>query len=105
CGLAPAQELVTLAVAFVFDFNVTLDGVRGTEVVDLNRVVDDEFCGCQWVDQFWVTTKVYDGFTHGGQVNDTGNAGEVLHQNAGRSELNFGVWLSGRIPVGQGLDL
>ena len=40
--LAPAQELVALAVALEFDLDVPREGVSRAEVVDLHRVVDDE---------------------------------------------------------------
>src|SRR5699024_7471527 len=97
--------LITLTVSLIFDFDVTFDGVRGAKVIDLYRVVNNQFGWCQWVDQLGVSTQVHNGFTHRSQVNNTGNTSEVLHQDASRSELNFGVGLSGRIPVGQGLDL
>ena len=40
--LAPAQELVALAVALVFELDVLLEGAGAAEVVDHHRVVDDE---------------------------------------------------------------
>ncbi|CAB4918241.1 unannotated protein [freshwater metagenome] len=42
CALAPAQELVTLTVAFVLELDVALLGIGGTEEVRDDGVVDDE---------------------------------------------------------------
>src|SRR5699024_11673779 len=42
-GLSPPQELVALTVTLIFNFNVSLNGIWGTKVVDLNRVVDHQF--------------------------------------------------------------
>ena len=41
-GLAPAQELVALAVALVLELDVALEGVRAAEDVGDDRVVDDQ---------------------------------------------------------------
>src|SRR5690606_23542695 len=48
-GLSPAEELVALTVAFIFDFNVALEGLGITEYVHDDGVVNDEFGGCQRV--------------------------------------------------------
>ena len=44
-ALAPAQELVALTVAFVFDVDVALKRVRLSEQISDHRVVDHELCG------------------------------------------------------------
>jgi hypothetical protein len=44
-GLAPAQELVALAVALELELGVPLEGVAQAELVDLDRVVDHELGG------------------------------------------------------------
>ena len=41
-GLAPAQELVALAVALVLELDVALEGVGAAEDVGDDRVVDDQ---------------------------------------------------------------
>src|SRR5690606_39142964 len=104
-SLAPAQELVTLAVALVLDLHVALDGAFETEGVDLHGVVDNHFSRCQRVNAGWVTAEVLDGLAHGCQVNDTRHTGEVLHQHTCRGELDFGVRLSRCIPLTQCIDV
>ena len=58
----------------------------GAEVVDHDRVVDDQVDGDQRVDLGGVGAERGHGVAHGGQVDHGGNAGEVLHQDAGRTE-------------------
>ena len=48
--LAPAQELVALAVALVLDLDVALEGVLGAEQVGDDGVVDDQLGGRERVD-------------------------------------------------------
>jgi hypothetical protein len=104
-SLAPTQELVTLAVALVFDLHVALKRAGVAEGIDLHGVVDDHLSRSQRVDALGVAAEVLDGFTHGGKVNHTGNPGEVLHDDSGRGELDLGVWLGIRVPAGQGADV
>ena len=56
------------------------------EVVDHDRVVDDQIDRHQRVDLGGVGAQGAHGVAHGGQVDHGGNAGEVLHQDAGRTE-------------------
>src|SRR5690606_2603037 len=80
-SLAPAQELVALAVALIFEFDVTLEGVLGTEQVCNDRVINHELCRSERIDLRRVPPEFSNGLTHRGEVNDAGNAGEVLHNN------------------------
>src|SRR5699024_9775267 len=105
CLGAPTQELVTLLVALVLDLNVLLECVWAAEGLDDDGVVDDHLSWVQWVDLIRVATEGLDGFAHGCQVNNAGDAGEVLHQHAGRGELDLNAWISRCIPVGDGLDV
>lgn len=81
-GLAPAQELVALAVAAVLQLDVLLERVVGAELVGDDGVVDDQLGRGQRVDLGRVAAELLHGLTHGGEVDDTGHAGEVLHDHA-----------------------
>ena len=105
CGLSPAQELVALAVALVLDLDVSLECVLRTEQVGDDRVVYDEFSGREWVDLGRVATELGDGLAHGREVDDAGDAGEVLHDDAGGGELDLGVRLRGRNPAADRPDV
>ena len=46
------------------------------------------------------------GVAHGGEIDDGGNAGEVLHQHAGRAEGDLDLGLALVLePAGEGLDV
>ena len=82
-GLAPLEEGVALAVALELERGVGVVGVGGAELVDLDGVVDDELGGLEGVDFVGVAAEGAHGVAHGGEVDDGGNAGEVLHEDAG----------------------
>jgi hypothetical protein len=103
--LTPAEELVPLAVALVLDLDVALEGVLGAEQVGDDRVVDHHLGRRQRVDPLGVAAEGLDGLAHGGEVDDAGDAGEVLHHHAGRRELDLGARLSIGIPCPERLDL
>ena len=98
-ALAPAQELVALAVALVLDLDVALEGLGRAEDVGDHRVVDDQLGRGERVDLLRVAAELGHGLAHGGEVDDAGNAGEVLHHHAGRGELDLLVGLGRRVPV------
>ena len=79
--------------------------VGAAEHVEDHRVVDDHLGGGQRVDLVGVAAEVGDGLTHGGEVDDAGHAGEVLHDHAGRGELDLDARVGRRIPVGDGVDV
>lgn len=103
--LAPAQELVALTVADVLEVDVALERVRAAGDVDLHGVVDDHLGGSQRVDPRGVATELGDGLTHGGEVDDARNTGEVLHDHAAWRELDLGVGLRCGVPTCDGADV
>ena len=97
--LAPAQELVALAVAPVLDLDVALEGVGAAEDVGDHRVVDDQLGRGQRVDPGRVAAEVGHRLAHGGQVDDAGHAGEVLHDHPRRGELDLACPARRRVPA------
>ena len=91
--LAPAQELEALAVALELQLNVAGEGVRGAEEVGDHRVVDDQLGGDERVDLRRVAAERPHRLAHRGQVDDRGDAGQVLQDHPGRGELDLGVGL------------
>ena len=45
------------------------------------------------------------GIAHGGEIDYAGNSGEILQEDAARSESNFFVGLRIAVPVGQRVDV
>ena len=87
--LAPAEELVTLAVALELDRHVAVHRVLPAEKVDLHRVVDHQVDRHQRVDLLRVAAEPPHGASHGRQIHHARHAGEVLQDHPGRLEGNF----------------
>ena len=104
--LAPFQEVVALLVALIFELDVAGEGHRRAELVDDDRMVDDEVDRHQRVDLLRVAAERGHGVAHRGEVDHRRHAGEVLHQHAGRAvgDLDAGLALVGQ-PAGDGLDV
>ena len=97
--LAPAKELVALAIAFVLELHVTGLRVGRSEKVGDDGMVDDQFSGCQRLDDVGIASQSDHCLTHRCQVHDHGNTGEVLHHYSRRGELDLPCRLCARIPV------
>ncbi|CAB4998566.1 unannotated protein [freshwater metagenome] len=88
-ALAPAQELVALAVARVLEVDIERERVGRAEEVGDDRVVDDKLSRGERIDEVGVATEVAHGLAHRGKVDDARHAGEVLHNHACGRELNL----------------
>ncbi len=103
--LAPAQELVALAVALVLNLDVSFQCAGIPEEIDLDGMVDYKLSRCQRVDQGRIAAEFPDGLPHGGEVHHAGHPGEILHEDPRRRELNFGAGFGIRFPLRQGADV
>ena len=103
--LAPLQEGVALAVALEFEQRVGVVGRGRAVLVHLHGVVDDELGGREGIDALGIAAQGLDGVAHGGQIDDGGNAGEVLHEHAGGHVGNLAAGLGLGVPVGEKLDV
>ena len=103
--LAPFQEFVALLVALVFELDIAGEGHRRAELVDDDRMVDDQIDRHQRVDLLRIAAERRHGVAHRGEVDHRRNAGEILHQHAGRAigDLDAGRALVGQ-PAGDRLD-
>jgi hypothetical protein len=88
---APFEELVAFAVALIFELDVPLEGAWVPELVDHDAVVDDQVHRHERVDLLGIAAELAHRVAHGGEVDDSGNAGEVLHQHTGRTVLDLAV--------------
>ncbi len=103
--LAPPQELVALAVALELDLGVALERERSSEDVHLDRVIDDQIDGNRRVDAGRVASEPLHRAAHGSQIDDRGNAGEVLEDHPRGKERHFLRTGLLRIPAGERLDV
>ncbi len=103
--LAPAQELVALAVPFEFDLHVLRECAGGAEVIDLHRVVDDEVNTLQWVNPARVAAERLDCLAHRGEVHHNGHARKVLEQHPCRGERDLAIGPAVGLPGCERLDV
>ena len=105
CGLTPAQELVALSVALVFDLGVPGEGSRGSEHLGYDGVVDDHFRRGERVHFGGVSPEGRDRLPHGREIHHAGHTREVLHDDAGGGELNLVTRFGSRVPVPERPDV
>src|SRR3972149_4471076 len=103
--LPPAQEDVSLTVALEFELGVAAQGFGCGEEVDLDGVVDDQIHRDPGVDPPRITAEASERGPHRRQVDNRGNAGEILHEDTRREEGDLRPALGLGGPAGQGLDV
>ena len=103
--LAPAQELIALAVALELLGHVLAEGIGAAEGVHLHRVVDDEVDGDQRIDALGVAAELDHRIAHRGEIDDGGHAGEVLHQHARRTKGDLALGAALLEPGGDRADV
>src|SRR4029077_1206616 len=87
--LTPAQERVAFDIALHFKVGVEEKRARGTKLIDLHGMVDDELSGQEWIDFLWIAAEMAHRVAHGGKIHDGWNAREILKQNSSGHEGNF----------------
>ena len=83
--LGPAQKGVTLPISLEFALHVLPVRLGGPEEVDLHGMIDDEVGRYHWVDSTGITAQRFESIPHCGQVDNCGNAREVLENDARRA--------------------
>ena len=98
---SPFQKLIARAVALEFDLHVLPQRIRRARDVNLHRVVDDQINRNQRLDNLRVLAQARHGRTHRGQIDQQRHAREILQDDAGDDEWNFGRAFGVRLPIGQ----
>ena len=95
-GLPPLEEGIPLAIALIFDGHIPFASIFvPAGDVDLHGVVDHEVDGNLWVDLGRVPAEICHGIAQSCDIYDSGNAGEVLQDDAARLKRNLTA-----LPVG-----
>ena len=102
---APAQELVALLVALVFEIGVDLERARAAKAVNHHGMIDDQIDRHQRIDFGGVAVKGGHRVSHRGQIHHGGHAGKVLHQDAGGPEGDFARGAFAHEPLRHGADV
>ena len=103
--LTPFQEFVAFLVADEFDGEVAVEGFLRTGEIDLDRVVDDEIDGNERFDDGGIGSGGLGGVAHRGEIDNEGDAGEILKDDAGDGEGDFIIAGGFGIPVGEVFDV
>ena len=90
-ALRPAQQLVALAVALVLALDVERERAGAAELVDLDRVVDDQVGRHERLDACRVAADIGHRVAHRGEIDDGRDAGEVLEQDARGHERDLSL--------------
>ena len=86
---APAQELITLAIALIFALHIALEAVLAAEIVDHDRVINHQVNRHLRIDRFSLAAKLLARIAHRSQINNRRNTGKVLHQHTRRTVSNL----------------
>ncbi len=103
--LPPAEELVPLAVAFELQVDVFGESLGTAEAVDHHRMIDHQVDRHQRIDLRGIGAAGKHRIAHRREVDDGGNAGEVLHQDPRRSEGDLPLGAPALQPRGDGADI
>src|SRR2546421_3198352 len=95
--LPPAQQGITLTVAFVLSLDVASKSERRAEHIYLHRVIDYEVSRHQGIHLFRVTPHASDSGAHGCEIGYRWHACKILQQHASRQERIFRLGLR-RLP-------
>ena len=80
--LTPLEEGEALTVPVELNLFVAVLGVRSTSNIDLNRVINDKVSLTKWVDFVGISSELRHSCAHGGEIHDSGHAGEVLEEHS-----------------------
>ena len=103
-SLSPTKKGVTFDVALEFQLGIQIERVRFAETVDLHGMIDHQLGGEKRIDLPGIAAHAFDGFAHGGQIDDGGHAGKILKQHARGHEGNL-FFRGSRRPVRQGANV
>ena len=102
--LRPAEQRVTLAIALVFEHHVQSESVLRGVGIDLHGVIDDEVAGDQGIRELRIGAQFLKSIAHGGEIDDAGDSGEVLEDDAGGAIVDV-LGRGGGVPLGDVLDV
>ena len=102
---APFQEPVPGVIALDFHVQVQLQGFRAAEIIHLHGMIDDQVHGNQRLDDAGFAAQTLNGGAHRGKVDQQGNAGKILQQDARHHERHLIRPHRFRTPVRQPGDI
>ena len=104
-ALRPFQEPVALLILFVLFVDVLFERGVAPEIIDHNRMIDDEVDRHQRIDLVRIAAEHLHGVAHGGEIDHRRHAGEILHQHPRRPESDFTLGRFSLEPLRNRLDV
>ena len=102
----PFQKVIAFEIAMIFDLDILVERLRGTEFVDHDRMVDHQIDRHQRVDLAGIATQLGNGIAHRGQIDHAWHPGEILQQHARGAILDLALRFDRAfLPVDQRLDV
>ena len=89
CRGTPAKEFVALSIAFILALNVLFERLFTAEMVHHHGVINHQIDRHLRVDHISAAAELLGRIPHRRQVHNRRNAGEILHQHAGRTISNL----------------
>src|SRR5947209_931835 len=86
---APFEKLIALAIALEFHLHVQAECIGRSGEIDLDGVIDNQIDRDQWLDNFWIFAEPGGCRTHGSQINQQWDAGEILKDDARDDKRDF----------------
>ena len=102
---SPLQELIAGPVAPELHLHVQTQGLGASRIVHLYGMVHHQVHRDQGFDPLGPSAHSGHRGSHGGQIDQQGDAGEVLEHDAGHHKRNFLRAGGGGLPVGQGMNV
>ena len=96
--LPPAQELIALEVALVFQVCVDEHRRVGAVLVHLHRMIDHQVNRLERIDARRVPAELRERVAHRGEIHHAWHAGEILEQHARRAEGDLLVHPCAHVP-------
>lgn len=96
---APFQEFKAFVVALELDLLVLSPGVLDSGLVNLHGVVDDEIDRAEGVDFLGIAAQTSYCVSHGSEIDDSGDSGEILEDDSRGFESDFNGFAGQFLPV------
>jgi hypothetical protein len=103
-ALPPLQECVSLAITLELQRGVFRKRIGSAKEVDLHGVIHHQLHRLQRIDCRGRSAHLRNRVAHGGEVDDTRHAGEILQEHARRPERDLAI-LRHLLPARERLDI
>lgn len=87
-----------------FKLHICLNNVTWSQLIYLNRAINNQITGTKGLILFEITTKIIHSITPESQANHSSYTSKILEKNACRPEWNLNLFLENIVPVNNFLN-